>query len=349
MYTELRRNFNSSLSRLYRKTKMADKKPSKTNLFDDRDSKPEKTESPLDFLSRTGITSDIKDAITLIIENRPEDPIAFMAEFFDSRAITTTALVKAHQKLLLAHHSRPSFQINLAAAYNILKQQKNSNGLRGLTGKIYNDLLTLLCKDLTGAESEPLQKRIMCFSHEVIRFPVFKLGVLSTFIYQGKSSNSPMSSSNNVLLTIDFSVDFLKQAESLYSELDLTGRGKADKNLCEAILNELRQAVVKTTADPISIIHTGSMLSSQRLNKVMAEALLKSGATSQLMGADEFIVSAAEILLEQLKSALKSQVTVKKFEDTRLKMTLVTLWGITTKDTPLIRQSGTGQPLYISG
>ena len=32
------------------------------------------------FAARTGITSDIKDAITLIIENRPEDPIAFMAE-----------------------------------------------------------------------------------------------------------------------------------------------------------------------------------------------------------------------------------------------------------------------------
>ena len=109
------------------------------------------------FAARTGITSDIKDAITLIIENRPEDPIAFMAELwvsrsassdlrvyknwkfhvsinnifwmvdlsFDSRAITTTALVKAHQKLLLVHHSRPSFQINLAAAYNILKQQKS--------------------------------------------------------------------------------------------------------------------------------------------------------------------------------------------------------------------------------
>ena len=30
------------------------------------------------------------------------------------------------------------------------------------------------------------------------------------------------------------------------------------------------------------------------------QALLKSGATSQLMGADEFIVSAAEILLEQV-------------------------------------------------
>ena len=40
-----------------------------------------------------------------------------------------------------------------------------------------------------------------------------------------------MSSSNNVLLTIDFSVDFLKQAESLYSELDLTGRGAHDSLL----------------------------------------------------------------------------------------------------------------------
>ena len=31
---------------------MAEKKVSKTNLFDDRDLKPEKTESPLDFLCK---------------------------------------------------------------------------------------------------------------------------------------------------------------------------------------------------------------------------------------------------------------------------------------------------------
>jgi len=72
-------------------------------------------------------------------------------------------------------------------------------------------------------------KRIMCLSHEVVRFPVFKLGVLATFIYQ----------------------DFLKQAESLYNELDLTGRGKADKHLCEAVIYELHQAVLKTMDDPI--------------------------------------------------------------------------------------------------
>lgn len=42
-------------------------------------------------------------------------------------------------------------------------------------------------RDLTGPEAEPLQKRIMCLSHEVVRFPVFQLGVLATFIYQGKT------------------------------------------------------------------------------------------------------------------------------------------------------------------
>ena len=46
-----------------------------------------------------------------------------------------------------------------------------------------------LFRDLTGPEVEPLQKRIMCLSHEVVRFPVFKLGVLATFIYQGKTKN----------------------------------------------------------------------------------------------------------------------------------------------------------------
>jgi len=230
------------------------------------------------LLARTGVTSEIKDAITLVIENRPEDPISFLAEFFDSQASTTTALMRAHQKLILVHHSRPSFQNNLVLAYNILHQQKNINGLQGLTGKTYNDLLTMLCRDLTGIEAEPLQKKVMCLSHEVVRFPVFRLGVLATFVYQ----------------------DFLKQAESLYSELDLTERGKADKYLCEAILNELKQATVKTTEDPVSVIQVGSMLSSQRLNKVMAETLLKSGASNQTMGVDEFVMAAAESLLEQI-------------------------------------------------
>lgn len=45
--------------------------------------------------------------------------------------------MKAHQKLLLAHHSRPSFQNNLLLAYNILHKQKS---------KHYNLMVLITCK-----------------------------------------------------------------------------------------------------------------------------------------------------------------------------------------------------------
>ena len=52
MYSNMKCNLNSGISRLYSRSKIADKKLSKTNLFHDRDSKAEKTESPLNFLCK---------------------------------------------------------------------------------------------------------------------------------------------------------------------------------------------------------------------------------------------------------------------------------------------------------
>ncbi|KAK3733706.1 hypothetical protein QZH41_011237 [Actinostola sp. cb2023] len=180
---------------------MADKKLSKTNLYEE--GKLEKAETPVDFLYRTGVTSQFKDVIKLLLESRPEDPIAFLAEYFDNVADISTALIRAHQKICLVPYSRPAFYDNLMDAYDLLRYQKGGNGLRGLTGKIYGDVLTLLCRDLPSNQAEPLIKRIMCYDHEVIRFHVFRSGILSSLIYQ----------------------DFLKQAESLYQELDLYERG----------------------------------------------------------------------------------------------------------------------------
>ena len=43
---------------------------------------------------------------------------------YDNLADTTTALMRAHQKLLLVHHSRPVFYNNVNAAFDILSKQK---------------------------------------------------------------------------------------------------------------------------------------------------------------------------------------------------------------------------------
>ena len=48
---------------------MAEKKVSKTNLFDDRDLKPEKTESPLDFLCKFCLTNICNDELIAIFFN----------------------------------------------------------------------------------------------------------------------------------------------------------------------------------------------------------------------------------------------------------------------------------------
>ena len=45
---------------------MAEKKVSKTNLFDDRDLKPEKTESPLDFLCKFCLEDIFNDELIAI-------------------------------------------------------------------------------------------------------------------------------------------------------------------------------------------------------------------------------------------------------------------------------------------
>ncbi|XP_032231585.2 tubulin polyglutamylase complex subunit 1 [Nematostella vectensis] len=257
---------------------MAEKKStSKPNLFDD--GKLEKAETPLDFLSRTGVTTQMKEVVKLLMENRPEDPLIFLAEYFDNLADTATALMQAHQKLLLVHHSQPAFYSNLMEAYDTLSHQKGSNGLRGLTGKSYNDLLTLLCRDLTNTEAEPLLKQITCFDHEVIRFLVFRCGVLSVLVYQ----------------------DFLKQADSLYDELDLYERGKADKQLCEVCLDQLSKAVATTSlSDPISVLHAGTYISAKSFQKSALGVLSKGGQNRKTISKEEFVAAAAKMFLSQV-------------------------------------------------
>ncbi|XP_031557025.1 tubulin polyglutamylase complex subunit 1-like isoform X2 [Actinia tenebrosa] len=254
-----------------------EKKSSKGNLFDD--GKIDKTDSPLEFLHRTGVTSQIKEGMKLLLDNRPEDPIAFLVEYFDNQADTSTALIRAHQKLCLVPYSKPGFYDNLVDAYDLLRSQKGSSGLRGLTGKSYNDILTLLSRDLSSNEVEPLIKRITCFDYEVVRFSIFRRGVLSLLIYQ----------------------DFLKLAESLYCELDLYERGKADKQLCELCLRYLKEAVTNSSlSDPISLIQAGALLSSNSFQKAALEVLYKGGHDRKILAKEDFIKSAAEIFLSQI-------------------------------------------------
>ena len=65
----------------------------------------------------SGLTVYLKDVVTLCLENRPSDPVAFIAEYLRRVTHRTTPVSRACQYLKLAPHHRRAFMDNAAVAH----------------------------------------------------------------------------------------------------------------------------------------------------------------------------------------------------------------------------------------
>jgi hypothetical protein len=65
---------------------------------------------------------------------------------FANIAEHVSSVSQAYQHLCMSHHSKPSYENNLLKGYAVLNRQKCGQGLKGLTGKSYNELLAMLCR-----------------------------------------------------------------------------------------------------------------------------------------------------------------------------------------------------------
>jgi len=65
----------------------------------------------------SGLTVYLKDVVTLCLENRPSDPVAFIAEYLRRVTHRTTPVSRACQYLRLAPHHRRAFMDNAAVAH----------------------------------------------------------------------------------------------------------------------------------------------------------------------------------------------------------------------------------------
>ncbi|CAC5405093.1 TPGS1 [Mytilus coruscus] len=95
---------------------------------------------------RSNVGTCMKDVLGKIIANRPEDPIAFMADYFDSLEEQTSLVARARQLIIMTHHSRPVFDINVRMAYETLQKSKCNKKLHGVNGTVYNELIRALCR-----------------------------------------------------------------------------------------------------------------------------------------------------------------------------------------------------------
>ena len=69
-----------------------------------------------EYLDRYGVTAYMKDAITLLLENRPSSPIAFISKYFRSVTQGSSPLLRAYRYIQLAPPDRSSFVDNLMAS-----------------------------------------------------------------------------------------------------------------------------------------------------------------------------------------------------------------------------------------
>ena len=86
---------------------------------------------PEEYLERHGVTPYLKDMMTLLLENRPENPVEFMREYFGNVVHGSTPLIRAYRYVRLGRTTQPAFMDNLVAAYTSLQCRRGAVGVLG--------------------------------------------------------------------------------------------------------------------------------------------------------------------------------------------------------------------------
>ncbi|XP_038048813.1 tubulin polyglutamylase complex subunit 1-like [Patiria miniata] len=238
-------------------------------------------ESKREFLEKSGVGNWIRDALSKILSNRPDDAVGFLAQYFSTLGEKSNRLNRAYHYLTLSDHYQPAFANNVSTAYEILSSSSGSRTPAGLMGSAYRDVLNLICRNIPATFCEHLLNKIGPRDEEVIYPDIFHSGVVAAFVL----------------------IDYLKQTEELFQLLTThQSKGVVDHELATTMLQELQDALSVKTTDPISILTAGSKLTNEVITDSLLEMLLASqNERRRTMTKDEFVHIAFNIYLKEVK------------------------------------------------
>ena len=133
-----------------------------------------------EYLDRHGVTAYMKDVVTLLLENRPASPIAFVAKYFATVTQGTSPLLRAYRYIQLTPFNHSAFVDNLVAAYATLDARR---GASYVTGEDLLRLLRLLCSDCPLEVSTSLLHLLDCNESEPVSFDEFAAAVRAGLLY----------------------------------------------------------------------------------------------------------------------------------------------------------------------
>ncbi|XP_019513030.1 PREDICTED: tubulin polyglutamylase complex subunit 1 [Hipposideros armiger] len=256
------------------------------------------TESEEDFLRQVGVTDMLRAALLKVLEARPEEPISFLAHYFENMGLRSPAnggageppgqlllqqqrLGRALWHLRLAHYSqRTAFNNNVGVAYECLSASGRKKP--GLDGRTYSELLKRICRDGEAPEEvvAPLLRKIQCRDHEAIPLGVFRTGMLTCFVL----------------------LEFVARAGALYRLLEDPALATADRCMGQAVLDTLEGALQASdsAAAPARYLEAGWRLGPDSLAQAMDRALVARRPSSP-MTREEFLEKAAALFIAKVK------------------------------------------------
>ncbi|KAJ8019866.1 Tubulin polyglutamylase complex subunit 1 [Holothuria leucospilota] len=241
----------------------------------------QKIDSKRQFLEGHHVNTWIKNALSQLVSNRPDDPITFLAHFFDNLGEDNNRMNQALEMIKISHHSKPSFVPNVTTAYEILSKPKSSKHPAGLVGSTYKTLLEMICSSMAVEVRESLFQKIGPQDYEYIPLDVFQTGVIACLLL----------------------VDFVAVSECLYQILDNSGENAADKHVCEAVIRELEEILqVSSYLDPKSYITVGRKLQPDLLSLALEDAHISSNSSQKsYMKCEEFVQLTAQLFISKMK------------------------------------------------
>lgn len=223
-------------------------------------------ESPSDFIQRSKTDYLVQDALSALLQARPEDPVSFLADYFGSFLEPKNKLIRAHERIKVDNYSSSIFENNLIDAYKDLNECDSIKN--GLQGEDHNELLMMLTKDLPVKYAEQLLEQLFKPERQSVSFSSFRNDITTALMFK----------------------DFTRTALSLYQDIDFAGQGNAHRELCDFFLDELKLIVDG---------RPGSKRPSSILNSFIAKyAHAPYDAKMQdIMQLDEFVQMALQVFL----------------------------------------------------
>lgn len=240
--------------------------------------------TPEDYLERYGITSYLKDALGLVLQNRPQAPLEFIAEYFRNAVQGSSYLHRSYWLVRRTERGRQQFMDNIVEAYDSLCSRKGSIGV---TGEELMHLVTHLCRDFPTTLTEDLMRSVHMDPMAIVPFEIFATCVQLCLVFQEY---------------VEFAVEFfaaLNRQGVLSSAIENAGE-KGDEQAASFVR---ATACLQSAPEPALTLSSTVRVTVDDLIRAMRQDLEKAASAG---GCSDSDIIAGDVLAERLCGGLQS-------------------------------------------